>query len=236
MSPPSTLHRPEQGASAFSSGFKVFFSASILFFGAVGTLPFLLEKAAVPVPSSNERIATASTSADNVSPVSVSAKIGTLPNKMPLSSVAENKGKIAQAYPEPLLVSVAPPQKTERRSSEIAAETAVKSTSVSVREFASIHSFTTSTTTLIGKTPTSFDKRPESIDSSKIADALLPMFHFAENLKPLSEEKGERAMPENPFRQLKVAPMVPREDSQFRPLRTVVELRPLRILESPPAP
>jgi len=226
MSPPNSLHRPGKGASALSSGFKIFLSASILLLGAVGALPFLREKVAVPIPSPQvERIVTVPTSVDNVPPPTVSVTIDTLPNKTVPPSVAENTGKVAHVYPEPILVSVAPLLKAELCPSEIPkVESTVKPVAVFVREFASIHPFTTSTTALIDKAPTTFDKRPESIDPSKIADALLPMFHFAENMKPLSSEKGERTPPENPFQH---------GGKKFMPLRVFAELRPLRLQESP---
>ena len=224
MSPPNSPHRPARGASALSLGLKVFLSASVLFVGTIGTFPFLLP---APVTSPmGEQVVAAAIPVDEALP----ANLDTLPIKT-LPSIAKHSEKVAQAYPEPILSPVTPTTKTEQPLPEAGAESPAPSVSAPLRKFVSIHPFTASTTALIAKTPTAFSEQPKSIDSSKIADTLLPMFHFAENLKPLSREKAERTPPENPFRQIQVDVPVPFEDKKLLPLRSLVELRPLRLAE-----
>ena len=225
MSPPNSPHRPGQGALALTPGFKVFLAGSILFLGTMSALPFLLERDSTAIPPSSEtRTGTVSLSVDGVPPIAVSEQ-SLASTTAAAPAFAEHSKKVVQRVSTPQLLP------TEQQTSDAAVESAVQPIAVRVREFASIHSPSQSTTTPPERKSIVFDKKPEKINPSKIADALLPMFHFAENLKPLTNEKGNQSPPENPFRLQSVGETAPSGENKLLPLRPFLELRPLRLPE-----
>ena len=138
------------------------------------------------------------------------------------AAIASQTEKYAKAYPEPVLASEVPSSESVRPL----VETPPRPPLAPIQEFSSIHRLTPSLITPIERQDVTFDGQPECIDSSKLADSLLPMFHFAENLKPISMEIVEQTPPENPFQ-----PPDDREVRKLSPLRPYVELRPLRLPE-----
>ena len=220
MFPPSTLHRTGGCALALSPNIKIFLSGSVLFLGTVGALPFF-QANQLPTPDKQPVIAAIpNETAFSSFPVSQPDFISPLDHAP--AAVAVQTEKYAKAYPEPILAS-------EVLTSESVHESTgspPKVPTVSVREFKPIHRLAPSPKTSLSRQAVTFDERPECIDAAKLVDSLLPMFHFAENLKPLSPETVEHTLPENPFQ----PPDVP-EDRKLSPLRPYVELRQLRLPE-----
>ena len=224
MSPPGTLHRSGDCAPSLSPNFKIFLSGSVLFFGAVGTLPFFQTSGIPPLPPQT----VVAVIPDDITvllpitePKGGSAMTGS-PFDLAQAAVAVQSEKYARAYPEPILVSEVPvPDHAEKST-----ESPPKPFTVPVREFAAIHRLVPNPTTPFNGQTVTFDEQPECVDPSKLVDSLLPMFHFAENLKPSPQEVAENVLPENPFLPLEV-----REDRKLSPLRPYVELRPLRLPE-----
>ena len=234
MSPPYSPHCPGQGAVALSSGLKVFLSIGVLFLGAMGASPFLLEEVPVSVPTTGDGLAAAPLPTDNLFPVTLPENPVALSKEPTSPQLAEISAKVAKPYPEPILVAEAPPKSppssaTERSTVKLPTEFVVKM--VSISPFASIHSATPSPTAFPARTPILFPSRPEGINPSKIADSLLPMFHFAENSKPLSRDEDNQTPPENPFRQLQNDTTISNDNQELSPLRPFVELRPLRLAD-----
>ena len=224
MSPPSALHR--SGVRTLSPGFKVFLSGSVLLLGGVGTLPFYQPGQVLRSfpPTDDQPVIVALPDGIAELPPLVKTK-ESLPIVLP--SVAVQMEKYAQAYPEPNLVPKSlPPPKVSKPSEPVGHSVAKPAVTpiTPIRTFASIHQLAPKTTAPFDRQATAFDEQPECIDPQKIVDSLLPLFHFAENLKPSSQEASEKTPPENPFRQPDE-----KEERKLSPLRPYVELRPLRL-------
>ena len=215
MSPPGALHRSGERALALSPSFKVFLSGSILFLGIAGALPFYqpIRMSSTPptAPLSADGTATLNTLSDKAAP-----------------TIAVQAEKYAKSYPEPLLVSESLPPNTAPKPLASDGKPTIKPISATVRDFAAVRQFTPPPATTVDRQTTTFDKQPDCIDPSKVADSLLPMFHFAENLKPPSAETDAKTPPQNPFPQ-------PTATQKLLPLRPYTELRPLRLLDSRPS-
>ncbi len=241
MSPLNSPHRPVLCAVALSPGLKLFLSGSVLLLGSMGTLPFFhgIDPSPIP-PLPDEQITAAPLPKENVKknaketivaePLSCESKKSGLSGNPPQSVKAEKREKYAQAYPEPMLVAAPSSSKAVEVSTKSVADSIVKPIIVPFREFSSIHEFKESPTTFLDRESMEFDTQPESIDPAKTVDMLLPMFNFAENLKPLSKESGIRTPPDNPFQQQSIEASVT-EERRLSPLRPYIELRPLRIPE-----
>ena len=226
MSPPSALHRSGGCAPALSPHLKIFLSGGVLFFGAVGALPFYQMNQAQSLPvSSSQNVATAipqevAAPFPNGEPKDGVPMVGTTFDQVP-AAIAVQSEKYAKAYPEPTLVS--------ETSSSVSARPPTGSPSsppAPLREFTSIHQLVPGAAPPLNRQAVTFNEQPECIDPSKLADSLLPMFHFAENLKSLSTRTIDTVPPENPF-----LPSDIHEDRKLSPLRPYVELRPLRLPE-----
>ena len=225
MSPPSALQRSEESVPSLSPGSKVFLSGSILLLGTVGVLPFYQPNRDLPIPQTVGRTPSVSIPCEKtvppptVDPKNGSEKIdGSVVKAVP--AVAVQSEKYAKAYPEPILVSGTQAVPNAPKPLEAAA----KSPPPPIREFASIHRITP-VAAAPKRQDASFEARPENINPSKVTDSLLPMFHFAENLKPLSTEATAKTPPDNPFQP------TASEEKKLLPLRLYNELRPLRLLE-----
>ena len=235
MSPPSALHRSSGCVSALAPNLKVFLSGSVLFFGTVGTLPFYqpsrLPSSSLPNEQSVLQLAVAEISNEITPPLPIvepkdGSSMFSFPSVPAPSVVAVQSEKYAQAYPEPILTFETPIPADVPQTSKGNDLSPTKASSAPFREFATIHQFAPVKATSLNRQVATFDKQPECVDPSKLVDSLLPMLHFAENLKPLSQDSIAETPPENPF----LSPDV-QEERKLSPLQPYLELRPLRLPE-----
>lgn len=107
--------------------------------------------------------------------------------------------KYSQAYPPPILVADESPSRPRGKKTVEANKTAEKPTVASSSEFKPVHPLSKPVPSLIKADRSKFAPIPEAKSTSGALDELLPLFDFAENLKPLSHGNAAPVQPSNPF-------------------------------------